>query len=318
MINWGILGAGKIALRFAKSLESEPNSRLTAVSCRTQAKADAFAAEHGNCKAYAGHEKLLADPSIDAIYLALPHGLHHEWAIKALTSGKAVLCEKPAALSADQVKEMIHTASHSHRLFMEAMKPRFVPLYGHLKKLLSEGCIGELRSVEASLCNQVPPQYIAHSYHTQPIQGGCLLDCGIYCASWLEDLMDGEVAVRQVSSSITSDIDYYVHADLTIGGRPALLECAFDRLKPRQAILRGTEGHIVVDDLHRPQSMTICPDGRESQTIRMPYVVDDFYGEICHFVRCLQEGIPESPIMSFGASIRCAHILDCIRENIPG
>ncbi|HIU02269.1 MAG TPA: Gfo/Idh/MocA family oxidoreductase, partial [Candidatus Onthocola gallistercoris] len=146
MINWGILGAGKIALRFAKSLESEPNSRLTAVSCRTQAKADAFAAEHGNCKAYAGHEKLLADPSIDAIYLALPHGLHHEWAIKALTSGKAVLCEKPAALSADQVKEMIHTASHSHRLFMEAMKPRFVPLYGHLKKLLSEGCIGELRS----------------------------------------------------------------------------------------------------------------------------------------------------------------------------
>ena len=182
----------------------------------------------------------------------------------------------------------------------------------------SEGCIGELRSVEASLCNQVPPQYIAHSYHTQPIQGGCLLDCGIYCASWLEDLMDGEVAVRQVSSSITSDIDYYVHADLTIGGRPALLECAFDRQKPRQAIIRGTEGHIVVDDLHRPQSMTICPDGRESQTIRMPYVVDDFYGEIYHFVRCLQEGIPESPIMSFGASIRCAHILDCIRENIPG
>lgn len=104
MIRWGILGAGKIAYRFASSLEQEADSVLAAISCRSQEKADRFAQAHPVEKIYIGYEKLLADPQIDAIYLALPHGLHEEWAIRAIQAGKAVLCEKPAALDAGQMR----------------------------------------------------------------------------------------------------------------------------------------------------------------------------------------------------------------------
>ena len=155
MINWGILGGGKIARRFAESLAHEPESLLYAVSCRSQEKADAFALFYPVVRSYGSHEALLEDDRVDAVYLALPHGLHHEWAIRALNKGKSVLCEKPAALNAGQVQDIARTANARGLLFMEAMKTRFVPLYAALKQALSEGCIGELLSVEASLCSKV-------------------------------------------------------------------------------------------------------------------------------------------------------------------
>ena len=92
MVKFGILGAGNIARRFAASLAHVEGAQLVAVSCRTQEKADAAAAALGAERAYAGHEALLADADLDAIYLALPHQFHREWAIRALRVHKAVLC----------------------------------------------------------------------------------------------------------------------------------------------------------------------------------------------------------------------------------
>lgn len=101
MIRFGILGAGNIAHRFAASLAKVEGAELVAASRRTAEKAAAFLAEvpcAPGARAYGDHEALLADPEVDAIYLALPHDLHHAWALRALDAGKAVLCEKPAML----------------------------------------------------------------------------------------------------------------------------------------------------------------------------------------------------------------------------
>lgn len=319
MINWGILGGGKIARRFAASLAHEPESRLYAVSCRSQEKADAFALSYPVVRSYGSHEALLEDARVDAVYLALPHGLHHEWTIRALNNGRSVLCEKPAALNAGQVQDIARTANARGLLFMEAMKIRFVPLYAVLKQALSEGCIGELLSVEASLCSKVSREPFGQTYHTQPIQGGCLLDGGIYCASWLEDLLDGPISVTESDCTLHNAIDYHARAKLRVGGRSAILECAFDRPSARQAVLTGTSGKIVVDELHRPRSMTIFSEKEGEKTVYIPYETDDFYGEIHHFVQCLLEGRKESPIMPLSASVRCALILDRIREHmLPG
>ncbi|MBQ1840488.1 MAG: Gfo/Idh/MocA family oxidoreductase, partial [Atopobiaceae bacterium] len=135
MVRWAILGAGNIAHRFAASLAHVENAELVAASCRTREKAEAFLAEvprAEGARAYAGHDALLADPKVDAIYLALPHQFHHEWAIKALRAGKAVLCEKPAMLTAVEMAEVAEVAHETGCLFMEAMKPRFVPLYAQV------------------------------------------------------------------------------------------------------------------------------------------------------------------------------------------
>lgn len=316
MIRWGILGAGRAACRFAKSVSRETDSQLIAVAARDPQKAEAFAAEHSIPTWYGSCGELLASPEIDAVYLALPHGCHKAWAIEALTAGKAVLCEKPAALTAEEMKEIAAAAQWSGRLFMEAMKPRFTPIYSQLRRLLAEGCIGELRAVETSLCNLLPDQGPSAAYQTEPGQGGALLDCGIYCASWLEDILPGPPRMEALYARQADGVDHYIDARLTTDSVSARLECAFDRRKPRTAVLRGTRGNIVVEELHRPQTAVIYRQDQPPQRLETPYSVDDLHGEIRHFVQCLNSGQQESPVMPLEASIRCAQILDTVRGGL--
>ena len=316
MIRWGILGAGNIAHRFGASLEHQPDSTLVAISGRNAEKMAAFAAQFKVRKIYLDHRALLADPDIDAIYLALPHGLHREWAVRALRAGKAVLCEKPATLNAAEMEEIAAVSRETGTLFMEAMKPRFVPLYGQLRTMLDKGVIGEITRVEASLCNAMPFDRMGNTYHTQPGQGGCLLDCGCYCASWLEDFLHGEPRFVEVETVEKDGLDHYVKAELRFGPATAMLECAFDRAKPRKASVYGTKGSIEVDELHRPQNMTVYVDGEAPRSISVPYLVDDFYGQIHAFTQCLQTGKAENEVMPLASSIRNVRILDVIRAGM--
>lgn len=317
MISWGILGAGNIASRFARSLSHEADACLTAVSCRTQQKADLFARQYGVPCAYDNYEKMLENRSVDAVYLALPHGLHREWAVRALNAGKAVLCEKPAALNAEEVQEITATAQQNGVLFMEAMKGRFVPLYARIKSVVEEGIIGEIVSIETSLCNLMPPEMLnGKTYHTQPGQGGVLLDSGIYCANWLEEYTKGSLRRIRTAAELKDGLDHYVDAELECGGVQCRLECAFDRTKPRNAVLHGTRGKIVIQELHRPVRAELYRDEAEMQTLEEPYENDDFYGQIHHFHECLIHGRTESGIMPFSASVRCAEILDLIRSGM--
>lgn len=315
MIRWGILGAGKIARRFCDSLSKEPDSVLTAVSCRREERAAVFMEKYGAKRFYQDYDSLLNDSEIDAVYLSLPHGLHREWALKALRAKKAVLCEKPATLNREEMETVAAEAKRTGMLFMEAMKTRFVPLYARLKELVAQGTVGELVEVRTSLCNEMPLEMTEKTYHREPGQGGALLDGGIYCASWLEDFLPEEPRLETIGAVIKNGVDEYVDAKLRFGSVRAELECAFDRKKPRQAVLVGTLGMIVVEELHRGQSMTVCIEGKEPEIVEMPYVVDDFYGEIHHFVTCLKENRRESHIMPLAASVRCAKILDSIRQG---
>ncbi|MEJ8305846.1 Gfo/Idh/MocA family oxidoreductase [Saccharibacillus sacchari] len=314
MIKWGILGAGNIAHRFAAAVVHEPNSTLYAVSGRDEGKLKAFTAKNPADKLYLSHDELLADPDIDAVYLALPHQLHHEWAIQAIHAGKAVLCEKPASLNAREMREIAEAARSRNVLFMEAMKQRFVPLYRELRRRVDAGEIGKIASVYASFCNEIPQGMT--TYHVQPGYGGSLLDVGTYCASWIEDFAPGSIELQTVAANQQDSVDYYIDAELQAGGVKARLECAFDRQKERVAVLQGETGRIVVHDLHRPVSMSLYRDGQEPEQIEVPYEIDDFYSEVHHFAECLQQGRTESDIMPLSASLRCAEILDAVRAGL--
>ena len=326
-VRWGILGAGIIAHRFARSLAHETGSRLVAVSCRSREKAYAFAQEfsldparalwdeHG---AGSAHEALIASPDIDAIYLALPHGMHLVWAEAALRAGKAVLCEKPAALTADEMHRIASVAIGTGTLFMEAMKTRFEPAYREMHHIISSGELGPVTRVEARLMNDVPVEYWKKSsYYLDPVQGGVLLDTGTYCASWIDDLLPGAVHVASAESTRFEGVDVYDRAELAIGCGTALLECAFDRAGSRQAHVVCEHGSIVVDDLHRPQHLVVEVFGAEPRDVTAPYEVDDFYPQIEHFARLVRTGADESDIMPLSASIRTAEILDAIRAATP-
>lgn len=316
MIRFGILGAGNIAHRFAASLSHEKRACLIAASCRTEKKAQTFLDEvpcSKDARAYGGYEALLLDPTVDAIYLALPHAYHHEWALRALRAGKAVLCEKPAMLTSAQMAEVADEAAKAGALFMEAMKPRFVPLYSQVIAALDE--VGPLTRIEATLCNDMLGEVEdTGSYHMTPGPGaGVLLDCGTYCASWIEDFCPGTPHLLSASATTKNGIDTYVDAHLDYGGVTARLECAFDRAKPRTATLVGEHGRIVVEELHRPTKATVFASGHNPRVIEAPYKVDDFFGEIRHFVDLLERNAVESPVMSLADSIRCATTLDIVR-----
>ena len=321
MVRWGILGAGNIAHRFCASLAHEGRSKLVAVSRRSEEKANAFLAEVGaapGVRAYGSHDALLEDGDVDAIYLALPHAHHHAWALRAITAGKAVLSEKPAMLMADEMREVAEASRAHGVLFMEAMKPRFQPIYPKVCDQVQG--IGRITSVYASLCNDMLEQVAGSpTYHMTPGAGaGVLLDCGTYCANWLADLLDrtAPIEVGDASCELVDGVDVYVRARLTVAGVAAELECAFDRRRPRVCRIVGERGAIEVAELHRPQQVTVCLDGKEPHLIDAPYVVDDFFGEISHFVDLLETGKAASPVMGLEDSVRVAEYLDAVRATM--
>lgn len=330
-VRWGILGAGRIAHRFAASLAHVADARLVALSCRSAAKAAAFGAAFGVDAAGAlsdealgnepgaAHEALLARDDIDAIYLALPHGLHYPWAMRAIAQGKAVLCEKPAMLDAREMREVAQAARAGGVLFMEALKTRFTPCYQRVRALVDAGAIGEIVRVECALENDMGGRIAAgNDYMSDPRQGGVLLDTGIYCTGWLEDYVDGTPRVASCRARYEGAVDSFVDAELAYPRATGRLIAAGDTAElPRQARLVGTKGEIVVDDLHRPEHAVLMRQGAAPEEICLPYEVDDFFGQIDHFCALVRAGATESPVVPLAASIRTAELLDAIRAAFP-
>lgn len=156
-VRWGVLGAGHISHRFASSLKKVDEARLVAAAGRTPAHVEEFCrafsidAAHSYATADdsgdAAYDTLIADPDVDAIYLALPHGMHTRWACRALRAGKAVLCEKPAVLSEEEALSIASASRECGVLFMEAMKNRFCPMRTRVEDLLAGACDVSSREV---------------------------------------------------------------------------------------------------------------------------------------------------------------------------
>ena len=127
VLNWGLLSTARINHSLIPPLQVSKRSHLLAVSSRSYETADAYAKQNMIERAYGSYDALLADPDIDVIYNSLPNHLHAEWTIKAVEAGKHVLCEKPLALTVDEV-DAIKFAAHKHgRIVAEAFMYRHHP-----------------------------------------------------------------------------------------------------------------------------------------------------------------------------------------------
>jgi predicted dehydrogenase len=121
-IRWGIAGTGRIAHSFARDLRFVPNGELVAVASRSAVSAEEFARIHGIPRAHAGYEHFMADPGVDAVYIATPHSYHLAHSIAALRAGKAVLCEKPLTLNLEECRALLAVARETGVYLMEGMK----------------------------------------------------------------------------------------------------------------------------------------------------------------------------------------------------
>jgi predicted dehydrogenase len=177
--NWAIIGPGKIAQKFASDLKLLPNANLYAVGSRNLDRAKGFATQFGFKKAYGSYKEVAEDPNVDIVYIASPHVCHYKDSLLCLNSGKAVLCEKPAAINQQQYNKMLEAAKKNNVFFMEALWTRFIPSFNKCIELIEEGEIGEVNLVEANFCIN-PPYDIEGRIFNPMLGGGSLLDIGLY------------------------------------------------------------------------------------------------------------------------------------------
>ena len=180
-LNWGILGPGNIARRFASQLTDSATGRLVAVASRDPAKAEAFAREFGAERSYSSYEQLLADPDVDAVYISLVHTLHAEWTVKAADAGKHVLVEKPIAVNHGSAMVAAEAARRNGVVLLEAYMYRFHPQIDTLLELVSGGAIGTIQHIDASFSFDTGGS--SGRLFDESLAGGGILDVGGYPVS---------------------------------------------------------------------------------------------------------------------------------------
>ncbi len=150
-LKWGLLSTAHINRALIPVLQASKRNELAAVASRSQSTADAYAGEWRIPRAHGSYEALLADPEIDVIYNSLPNHLHAEWTIKALQAGKHVLCEKPMALTVDELNRMEAASKHSGKVLAEAFMYRHHPQTLKVKELVDSGALGDLQLIKGRL-----------------------------------------------------------------------------------------------------------------------------------------------------------------------
>ena len=253
-LRWGILSTGEIAATFAAAITEAQGGTLAAVASRDAGRAGAFAERFGIAKAHGAYDDLLCDPDVEAVYIALPHALHAEWAIRAARAGKHVLCEKPLALNHPEAMAMIQSARDNGVVLMEAMAYRLHPQTVGLVELVRERAIGELRLIRATFsfdAGELEPQ---HRLIDPLLGGGGILDVGAYPVS-VSALLAGAalgeancepISVQGVARLGPTGIDEYAAACLRFGdGILAEIACGVSLALPDAIELHGSEGRII-------------------------------------------------------------------------
>ena len=191
MLQWGIIATGRIASIFARGLLLSKTGKLVAVASRSQAEADRFGIDkHGDflkgrkLKRYGSYEALLADPNVEAVYIATPHPQHVFWAVRAAEAGKHVLVEKPIGLNHAEAMVAIEAARRNNVALMEAFMYRCHPVIAKVIELLKSGSIGEVRAIQANFSFNSGPQYDSRLLANY-LGGGGILDVGGYCTSFV-------------------------------------------------------------------------------------------------------------------------------------
>ena len=189
-LRWGLLSTAGINRALIPPLQLSKRNKLLAVASRSQEKADKFAREKKIKRAYGSYEALLADPEIDVIYNPLPNHLHAEWTIKAVEAGKHVLCEKPLALSLEDVDAIEASARAHGKIVAEAFVYRTHPQAIKVKQLIDDGSLGKIKLVRGSFTySDTSPEDI----RLKPeMGGGGLWDIGCYPLSYTRTMLGAE------------------------------------------------------------------------------------------------------------------------------
>ena len=331
-LRWGLLAAGAIARAFATGLQQTNSGEVVAVAARNGEDANNFANKFDIPRAHEGYDALIADPSVDAIYLSTPHNHHAEWAIKAANAGKHILCEKPITVNLADADSVINAARGNRITFMEAFMYRTHPQMGTLRDLITSGEIGEVRFIDAKHGFNAGPNFNLR-VTDKALAGGGILDVGCYPMSFSR-LVAGmathqpfvnPTSVRGVAQ-INPDygIDEWATASLAFeGGLAAQISTAVQVTLRNQATVFGSRGSI---NIHSPwggngrqageTKLSVFRPGQPTEEKLIPLDRGIYAQEADMFARAVQRGETEVTAMTWEDTLGNMAALDTWRREV--
>lgn len=318
-LRWGIMGTGSIADTFAADLRHTNSGIAVAVGSRSEAGARRFGDAHGIRKCHSSYRALVLDPDVDVVYVATPHPMHRDNALMALEHGKPVLVEKAFTMNAGEAAELVE-ASRSHGLFlMEAMWTRFLPHVVEIRRLLSEGVLGEIVTVTADHGKWFAPDPEFRLFAPK-LGGGALLDLGVYPVSFASMVLGTPDRILAMVDPAFTGVDgqtsmLFGHP----GGAQAVLTCTSSAASPTRAAIVGTEGRIEIDHgFYAPTSFTLIPRKGTPVRFDQPHLGRGLYHEADEVARCLEAGSLESSVMPLDESVSIMATMDVVlAQTIP-
>ncbi|OGO13798.1 MAG: hypothetical protein A2Y53_07955 [Chloroflexi bacterium RBG_16_47_49] len=265
-LRWGLLSTARINRALIEPLRASKNSILSAVASRSLDKAVEFAKEWEIPRYHSSYEALLADPEIEVIYNSLPNSMHAEWSIKAMQSGKHVLCEKPLTTSIKELDEVISVARNTGMVITEAFMYRHHRQTLLVKQMVDQGDIGNLQLIRGSFCYT---NTRSNDVRFDPaLGGGCLWDVGCYPISFARYITGKEpleVYGHQVTGPTGVDL-LYAGQLVFPGGVISQFECSF--ITPFKALMEitGDKGRIIISEPYKPGIKTKLIIERDGQT----------------------------------------------------
>ena len=208
----GLLSTANINRAILAGAAKTDRVDVVAVASRDAERAEAYAAEHGIATAHGSYQALLADPDVEAVYISLPNGMHHEWTMQALAAGKHVLCEKPYTRHPGEAEEAFDAADAAGLVLAEAFMYRHHPQTAAVARLVADGAVGRLCAVKATFT--FPLHDLSDVRALPELDGGALMDVGCYCVSGIRLLAGEPEHVRGEQVTGTTGIDMAFHGTL--------------------------------------------------------------------------------------------------------
>jgi predicted dehydrogenase len=346
-VRWGVLGTGVVAGAFVDGLAFIEGASLAVVGSRNLDRAQSFAARYG-ARGVGSYEEVVADPSVDVVYVATTNAQHKDHALLAVAAGKPVLCEKPFALSLGHGEQIVAAARAAGVFCMEAMWMRCSPVTIEVVRRCRDGVVGDVRLVSAQLGfpNEVDPA----GRLFDPNGGGALLDLGVYPITFAHAVLGPPRSVRASAVIGATGVDEQVTVSLDYdGGAQAQLAASIRSELANSAEVSGTAGRIRVrpplvfphqfdQRLVAPRRAGVTPatngswrtrlrqsapgrwaaDGRHlvtsrPTTLRTPG--NGYTAEAVEVERCLTLGLVESPLVPLAETLEVLGTLDAIRSS---
>ena len=315
-LNAAVVGTGFMAGRMAAVLNASGTVRPYAVVSRDLDRALQFGRENGFKKAYDSMEKMLEDKKVDLVYIATPASEHAEQVRLCVERGKPVLCETPVALTAAEAESLFALSEALDVLVVEAVHTRFLPFFKQIVSVIASGAIGTPVMLTAGIASDIEnlPRLQRPS-----LGGGALGDLGFFLLNFASMIFGDQVKRIQSSCVFTpARVDRQLSTVLQYkDDRMAVLSCTTSGNGESRAVLQGTKGYMVIEDLMNFASVTVY-DSRRNKTAsyKRGRQKSEFEFELAAFVAAMKSGWKECPEIPHAQTISVMHMMDFIRRQL--